>query len=73
MKSKLPVELRLELVKSAYSLVFQSLQYMLELGPSVGTLLFSIKEQIYTSNEDIITQDTIVNRLFFIIKGEVKL
>ena len=29
MKSKLPVELRLELVKSAYSLVFQSLQYML--------------------------------------------
>jgi len=73
MKSKLPVELRLELVKSAYSLVFQSLQYMLELGPSVGTLLFSIKEQIYTSNEDIITQDAIVNRLFFIFKGEVKL
>jgi hypothetical protein len=69
LKAKLPVDLRLELVKSAYSAVYESLQYMLELGPSVATLLFNVKEQIYTPNEEVIAQEMLVDRLFFIFKG----
>ena len=46
---------------------------MLELGQSVASLLFGIKEQIYTTNEGLVDQGEMVDKLFFIFKGEVKL
>lgn len=73
LKKKLPTELRLELAKDAYSCLFQSLEFMMELKPTHSNLLFNIKEQIFTYNEEILLQNKIVNQLTFMTSGKIQL
>lgn len=42
-------------------------------GKSGENLLFQTQERIYTTAEEVLTQDAAVNHLIFMLKGEVKL
>lgn len=46
---------------------------MMELNPTHSNLLLNIKEQIFNSNEDILLQNKIVDKLAFMNSGKIKL
>lgn len=51
MKGKLPEDMKIELVRNAYSHIVQGLEYFIGEGMPVNNILFSIREKKYGHNE----------------------
>jgi hypothetical protein len=47
MKAKLPEDMKIELVRNAYSHILQGLEYFMGGGMPVNKILFSIREKRY--------------------------
>lgn len=50
MKDKLPEEMKIELLRNAYSHLVQGLEYFIGGGMTINRILFSIKEKKYGHN-----------------------
>ena len=73
MKAKLPEGLREELVKTAYSQMYEGLCSMFGGQPEVSHLLFQLKEKTYPTGSTILRQGCLVDRLLFLHEGSVAL
>jgi hypothetical protein len=73
MKSRLPVELREELLRSAYFKVNNGLEHILFSSPSIVKLLYFLEEKKFSENEFILIQGAPLTKLYYLQKGEVQL
>lgn len=73
MKSRLPQELRDELLKSAYYKLHNSIEYILGKSPSVIKLLYHIDEKKSAENVEILQQGAPLHNLYYLHDGEVSL
>lgn len=69
MKSRLPVELREELFKSAFHKMYIGLQDMLFNSPSIVKLLYFLRERTLTKDETILEQGAPLTQLLYLQKG----
>lgn len=71
MKSRLPVELREELFKSAFHKMYIGLQEMLFSSPSIVKLLYFLHERTLIQCETIIEQGAPLTQLLYLQKGQI--
>ena len=71
MKDKLPEDLRIELLKSAYSIYYNKI-YTIFSNSLVIRFLFYLTERKYTHNEVIFEQGERSNALYYLQKGFVE-
>ena len=72
MKEKLPENLRIELLKSAYSIFYKKI-FTIFLNPEAIRFLFHLTERKYTSNQQVFDQYERANSLVYLHKGLVQL
>lgn len=73
MKSKLPEDLRDELLGNAYLQVQNHLEYVFLRSPSITKLLYFLEERKFTENEVILQQGATIDYLYYLHQGEVRL
>ena len=73
MKSKLPEDLRDELLGNAYLQVQNHLEYVFLRSPSITKLLYFLEERKFTENEVILQQGAMIDYLYYLHQGEVRL
>lgn len=71
MKSRLPVELREELLKSAFHKMYIGLQQILFSSPSIVKLLSFLRERTLTQGEIILEQGAPLTQFLYLHKGSI--
>ena len=73
MKSRLPEDLRDELLGNAYLQLQNHLEYVFLRSPSIIKWLYFLQEKKFTENEVILQQGATIDQLYYLHQGEVRL